>query len=108
MIKLPSNATTVALSASLVAKSTPGVLFSITGYNDSATSQYIQVHDAASLPANGAVPILIFYVTPKSNFSFDAPGLGRPFLNGIVVCNSSTVATKTLGSANCWFDVQYS
>jgi hypothetical protein len=32
---------------------------------------------------------------------------GRLFANGITVCNSSTAVTKTIGSANCLFDITY-
>jgi hypothetical protein len=31
----------------------------------------------------------------------------RFFNNGIVVANSSTSATLTIGAADCWFDCQY-
>ena len=32
---------------------------------------------------------------------------GREFESGLVICNSSTDATKTIGSADTFFDVQY-
>lgn len=107
MIKIPSNSTTTALCASLLVKTREGVLHSITGYSDSASSQFIQVHDSSTLPADGAVPTIVFVVPAKSNFSLDMGEVGRSFTKGIVVCNSATVATKTIGSADCWFDVQY-
>lgn len=101
-----SNATTSALAASLVAKASAGVLLGFQGVNTSGSAQYIQVHDAASLPLNGAVPKLLITVPAGENFSLDL-GRGRVFSTGIVLCNSSTAATKTTGSADCWFDVQY-
>ena len=33
--------------------------------------------------------------------------LGRAFQAGIVVCNSTTAVTLTIGAADTWFDVQY-
>lgn len=101
-----SNATTSALAASLVVKASAGVLLGFQGVNTSGSAQYIQVHDAASLPANGAVPKLVITVPAGENFSLDL-SRGRVFTNGIVICNSSTAATKTIGSANCWIDAQY-
>ncbi len=48
------------------------------------------------------IPICTFAVPTLSNFSLDYPA-GLPFRNGIVVCNSTTGPTKTLGSADCYF-----
>jgi hypothetical protein len=92
----------VALAASLVIKAAAGTLISLEGHNDGA-QQYIQVHNAAALPANGAVPTYVFLVPADSNFSLTVPVSGIPFITGIVVCNSSTLATKTIGAADCWF-----
>lgn len=102
-----NNATTTAYAASLLVKAGAGILYSITGYNSKTSGQFIHVHDSASIPADAAVPKIIFYVPPQSNFSFDTAPFGRAFTTGIVICNSSTGPTKTLGSTDCWFDVQY-
>jgi Na+-transporting NADH:ubiquinone oxidoreductase subunit NqrA len=102
---------TTAVAASLVV--TPSTTtnqhlrcFDITGYNNSATDQFVQVHDTAALPADGAVPIAT--VLAPAGFQFGLSwAAGRLFANGIVVCNSSTAVTKTIGSANCLFDITY-
>lgn len=103
----PVNATTTANAASLVVKATAGLLYGLTGYNAKTSAQFIQIHDAASLPADTAVPKVVFSVPASSNFSLDYGEYAKSFTTGIVICNSSTEATKTIGSADCWFDVQY-
>lgn len=96
-----------ALEASAIIKAASGALYSITGYNDNAGDQFIQIHDSATLPADTAVPAVSFVAPAKENFTFNFEEIGRQFENGIVVCNSSTVATKTIGVADCWFNAQY-
>lgn len=103
----PLNNPTVAYAASKVVKAAPGVLLGLTGYNSLASAQFIQLHDAPSLPADTAVPVEVITVAASSNFSFDFGVYGKAFATGIVVCNSTTGPTKTIGAANCWFAPRY-
>jgi hypothetical protein len=104
----PTNATSTAYETNRVIKGSAGVLFSLTGYNSKTSAQFIQLHNASSLPADTAAPVITFTVPASSNFSWDLGGkFGRYFSTGIVICNSSTGATKTIGSSDCWFDAQY-
>ncbi len=107
MADISQNTSTAAYVASLVVKNTPGVLFGLTGYNSKGSAQFIQVHDATVTPAEAAIPVITFTVGASSNFSLDYGIRGRKFEKGIVLVNSSTGPTKTIGSADCWFDAQY-
>lgn len=111
----PQNAAGTALSsysssayeASAAVKASAGSLFLLTGYNSKASAQWIQVHDAAAVPADAAVPKYTFTVPAQSNFSFDFGPYGRRFATGIAVCNSSTGPTKTVGSADVFWSAEY-
>ena len=95
--------TTGATEASRVIKASAGTLMSLSGYNNKTAAQFIQIFNSTTVPADTTVPIHTFTVPAKSNFSYDVPVTGVPFTTGIAVCNSSTLATKTIGSADCFF-----
>ncbi len=96
-----------AYATSLVIKASPGRLYQLVGYNSKTSAQFIQLHDAVSLPADTAIPKMIWIVPASQNFSLDLPLGGKAFLNGIVVTNSSTGPTKTIGSADVWYSAEY-
>jgi hypothetical protein len=107
-VTILDNSSSSSYEAYRVVSNLPAVLKMITGYNSSMIDQFIQLHDATTLPSDGSIPVMIFKVPSESNFSLDLGFYGRAFSNGIVICNSTTGPTKTLGASDCWFDIQYS
>lgn len=101
-----SRASSTALAASLVVKASAGNLYSLTIINNSAATQYFQVHDAATLPADTAVPKLVIPLLAGGVYEGQWEK-GFPCTVGIVVCNSSTLATKTIGAADSFFVATY-
>src|ERR1035437_2957083 len=97
-----SNDTSVAYEASSIAKATRGAVYGLQDYNSLASAQVIQLHDSATLPADTADPSVGMTAAASSNFSIDFGVYGRSFKSGIVICNSTTGPTKTIGAANCW------
>lgn len=99
-----SNANSRAAAASLIVKTSAGLLFGITV--SSTAAQFIQIFDLTALPSDGVVPTLSLSVpvTSQIGAAWIPP---RGFSNGIVICNSSTQHTKTIGTATCIFDVQF-
>lgn len=93
-----------AAETSHVIKATPGLVFWFEAYNGNAAIRYIQLHNAVSLPANGAVPILSVPAAITSNVNRSY----RPAIwcsVGCVIANSTTQATLTIGSADNFFTV---
>lgn len=90
----------------MVIKDGPGVLLQLYGYNKNSSVRYIQLFDAVSAPADGAVPMMI--LPCAGNWAFDSGELrGKRFSTGIYACISTTAATKTIGSTDAQFNAEY-
>lgn len=91
--------------ASRVAKASAGSLFRFSVYNDSATPGFIHVYNSTTVPADGAIPTMT--PVPIGANSYVNVSLENPFTfsNGISLAYSTTFGTKTLGAANCWFEI---
>lgn len=98
-----TNVSSAAYEKSHILKASAGSLLSLKGYNSKGSAQWIQVFDSATLPADTAVPLLTFTVATVANFDVPLPPGGLKCANGIVVCNSSTGPTKTIGSDDVFF-----
>jgi hypothetical protein len=102
------NSTSTAYENGRIVKDSAGVLVGLTGHNSSASTQFVQIHNSPTVPADTAVPTIVISVPAGSSFALEYDNAdARYFDRGIYVCNSSTGPTKTIGAANCWFDVQY-
>lgn len=99
-----------ALEASHVIRSTAGKVFKIAGRLDStapSATYYVQLFNAASLPADATVttatfpaPIKIVHLSGTDDiFDFDFAPAGLWCSTGCVVVLSSTEFTKTISSA---------
>lgn len=101
------RANSSAYEASRIAKASAGTLIQCMIYNSKTSGQFFQLHDSATLPADTAAPVAIMFVQAQSTAAFDIPVTGMPFANGIVVCNSSTGPTKTIGAADSYYTITY-
>lgn len=104
---LPRNAASVAVANSLVAFVGQGRLIGFSVTNTKASAQFILAFGTASVPADTAVPLFGIDIAANTFKAVYFGESGRWFHQGFVLCNSSTQATKTIGSADCLFDVQY-
>ncbi len=101
----PLNNTSPALEAFRVVKTGDGILYGFTVTNTGA-AQFVLGFDQRTLPADGAVPLFAFPIAADDALPLNwIPG--RTFLSGLVLANSSTNATLTIGAADCIFDAQY-
>lgn len=100
------NATSSVAESSHIVSTRRCILFGFTASSTLAAIQWIHLFDQQTLPANGAVPALSFEVQSTNGASAQwFPG--RFFRSGIVIANSTTQNSLTLGAANCLFDVNY-
>lgn len=101
------SSTSNALESSRIVASGQTRLWGFSGTNTKASAQFILAFDATTIPTNGSIPKFVMTAPASSDFWVSWAPFYRRFLDGVVLCNSSTVATLTIGSADCWFDAQY-
>jgi hypothetical protein len=105
--RLPFNASSPALSSSIVASLGNARLWGFTVTSTNVAAQFIMLFDESGVPANGKIPRLTFNVAAANFVTADFGDAGRWHDRGIILCNSTTQGTLTLGAADCIFDVQY-
>ena len=100
----PLNISTAAYANALIVKPGPGILYGFSVYNSKASTQFIQLFDSATIPADTAVPVFVGTMATVANFVQGFGERGKAFANGIVIANSSTGPAKTIGSADCFIE----
>lgn len=98
------NYSTKAMAGQLIIFSGPAKLYEVRGY--STITQFILIYDRNSAPGANTKADLILKVAADDNFSLSF-SRGRSFLNGIVICNSSTAPTKTANIDSYLVDIQF-
>ena len=105
--EMPRSSVNPALAASWIAFEGQGRLIGVTVTNTKAAAQFFMLFDASSLPADTAVPFVAVDIAANTAKGLFFGESGRWMRQGLVACNSSTQGSKTIGSADCLFDVQY-
>lgn len=102
----PLNFNTGKLANAIVV---PGriVVYGVMIYSSKASAQWIQFFDANAVPGDGATPLFAWNLAANAGVGIGWQPNGRQFQTGLVVCNSSTETTKTLASADTFFDCQF-
>jgi len=96
-----SRVASVALANSLIVKASAGKLYTVHIQNG-ATAQFFQISNTATVPADATIPIHVIRLAANEFREIDFTSFGNYFATGITVCNSTTLATKTIGAADSW------
>lgn len=94
-------------AASGVIKASAGKLYGATLTNDNAAMQYIMFFNSTTVPVDTTAPLFAVCVPSKATIQLDWGNMGKYFSTGISWSNSSTFATKTIGSADCSVEATY-
>ena len=105
--ELPRNAFSTALANSIVAFTGQGRLLGFSVTSTRASGQFIQLFNSTTIPADGAIPLISIDIATVVAKGVAWDPWGRWMTAGCVICNSTTQGSKTIGSADCLFDVQY-
>jgi hypothetical protein len=85
-------------TSSGVAVASPCTLINLQGYNQGADA-WLQIHDSATVPANGAVPLKSYQLPATLAYSWKFDPNVLVLKTGLYVCISTTENTKTLSAA---------
>lgn len=107
----PTLFTNFGANATLNVKATPGNVYSLYCDNLNAAVRYLQLHNTATTPAGGAVPLMTFKIPATSTLVLGTDFFtlaGENFSTGIAFAFSTTEGTYTAGAAADQFtQIQY-
>lgn len=104
----PLNKHSNVLSRSLVVKTGPGKLYGFSVLSTNVGAQFVLLWDRVDVPANGDTTLCQpFVIAAAGNLGISWGDVGRTFLYGCVLTNSTTAGSQTAGALDCWFDAQY-
>ena len=89
-------------NATLNVKASAGNVFALYMFNTTATVRYAQLHNTATVPAGGAVPLYSFLLPANGSVLIDSAffgSVGANFSTGIAFACSTTDATYTAATA---------
>lgn len=95
-----------ALVASAAVYQGPFQLSQLSGFNNSESVVYVQVHDSTLEPVNGATPRYAMRVPASGSYLWQPALEGRRFFAGCWVCSSSTPDTLTITAPAIWVDAE--
>ena len=98
VIGADETTTTAAAANALQVVTVKAKLFTVSAFNNTAGDLYLQAHDSAGTPSEGAVPKLTTtaYAGMSGGFGFTD---GAIFKNGIYICFSDLAIEKQLAAA---------
>lgn len=83
------------------------LLFSLRALNANGGRRYVQLFDAAGLPADGTVPAMVLQIEGNGLYEWHCHGTPRGFRTGVVWGLSSTGNIHTLANPECWLEAQF-
>lgn len=98
----PTLATSLGAAATANVKATAGNVLSLYAYNTNAAARFVQLHNTATTPGGGAVPIYTFLVPATGAVLIDHQffvNSGAYFGTGIAFGFSTTAGTYTAATA---------
>jgi hypothetical protein len=96
-----------AAEASRVLKASAGRLYILTITTSRTSDQYFQLFNSTTVPADSTAPIYTFKLPADSTVQIDFSSVGGIYFStGIASSNSTTMATKTIGSADCFITAE--
>jgi hypothetical protein len=85
------------LVASRIIAAAPKKLWRVTGTNEGSSERWVMIFASATVPGNGAEPVLAYRV-PAGGFFADEMPRAKSFSSGISWAASSTAGTLTIDS----------